>query len=248
MKSIDRFVVTCTFARKTLATRRARVATALTIATAALTPAANAQNPIIENSGGGNGGIYYYVGAAVINANISGYDIVIGKAPGGQFANAGGDTDLGNTDVTKYTLTVKSGAIISYNYQDDGYEGLSVFNRNTLAILGGQVSDARGYNASVIDIAGGNVGGAAAFNTSSLHITGGTVGETTIPLGGVAGYDNSAVDISGGYVNSAEGHGTSVTNVNGGLLYMTYGYDHSDINITGGTVGGDRHNSSWRST
>ena len=197
------------------------------------------------------GSIYYYTDAATINTDISGNDVVLGKTPGGTFADAKGDTNI----LTPYTVTVEAPANITGNSNNynDGYYGFQTYNNTTLNINGGNIGfTAWGFDTSTININGGKVhdatssggtvnikGGTTDVSYSNgskgvVNISGGTVGTATgfFSLRGSGTFNVTGGTISGGQYSYL---GSGILNVFGGTVTSTISGGDGEINLSGGT-------------
>jgi hypothetical protein len=225
---------------------------ALTLGSLVALPA-NAQLAVEDN-------VYYYTSTATINTDIRGKDVVIGRMPGGAFADAGGDTNIADP----YTVTIASGAQVSRNdFFNDGYSGVELFNTTTLNVTGGTIESVRSFNASAVNINGGTVGGLGVYDatitissgvanyvrsygTGTINVTGGAIGNGIVANGPtnisggnidyINGWTDSVVNITNGAIGYLTTLDTSVINISGGVLTEVGGGGSSLINITNGNV------------
>ena len=208
-----------------------------------------------------SGSAYYVTGDYTLNADVSGYDVLVGKDTGG------------NTLAGTVTLSVADPAVVTQSANDTAaggatYSGTNVFGANALMVGGGSVGAASGYDTSAVTINGGSVTFVTANNNATVAIAGGSVnnafgndfGATTISGGtvGTASFNNNSVlTIAGGAVTTAVGNdsatlnimdGTvseadalnaSTLNVSGGTITDLFAFDTAAVNLSGGSVGGD---------
>lgn len=212
----------------------------------ATSPPARAQNPIHD------GQIYYFTGPATINANLIdvdptsnlelGNDIVLGRAPGGDYG-ADGDIDI----LTPYTVTLSGGARTAANALNDGYAGISLYNASRLvvdntfdSINGGYAPDIHLFDNSQIEVNGAtniDVNNPFYYNINSLYAAGGShilVNGNTINALGGEGTGQST--ITGGFVNTGLFTGSSSLVMTGGILNTFAVQDNAQVTISGGTL------------
>lgn len=171
-------------------------------------------------------GIVYYVSANhTLQKNVSGNDVLVGKA-----------TD-GITLPGSITFTVATGAKITAGEyvtarNGVGYSGLNVFGKHRTVINGGSVESVRASDDSTATIKGGSVTkGTYAFGNAILHVSGGSVGAT-----GSAG--SGTVNISGGRVQwDASVFDSGVLNISGGDVHNIFCSNTGTATLRGGNVG-----------
>lgn len=214
------------------------VALSVIAATVVATAPAIAAPPVIE------GNIYYFTTAETISANISGNDIIIGRTPGGTFANAAGDTNI----TTPYTVTVDAGTQVTQNVPNDGYNGLMIFGAANVNIIGGNVVSANTFTGSTLNVSGGT-SVLLANNGGTLDVSGGNT-DTVSARGGITritggtqaeiNASDAAVDIYGGTVtDTTSGISLSIGGVanfygtNLSANYIGFANTADRFNITG---------------
>jgi hypothetical protein len=194
---------------------RPLVLLALTVCSAT----AQAQNPVVQGS------LLYYTDSAAINSDISGNDVVLGKAPGGLFAHSDGDTDILNG----YILTLQPGSIVTNNAVADGYMGVHLFNYATLQVTGGTVASITARNNSSAYITSATNTRAYGYDSSTINVYNGT-------FTSIENFHNSTVNISGGRVVDAAGRDNAIVNIQDGQHGTLTGYNASRFSVAGGTV------------
>ena len=171
-----------------------------------------------------DGNAYYTTAADTLAADISGFDVFVGKTSLANFATVPGNA----------TLTINPGATVTGfgdTYPDtESYYGIAIFDNYGVTVTGGDVDEITAYDTSRLDIADGTFADIGMRDTSTATVTGGTFASFYI-------YDTSAADITGGDFNTIETQGFAIMNISLANVVGATAYDNSVMNLTGGDSG-----------
>lgn len=168
---------------------------------------------------------YYVTGDYTLSADVTGFDVLVGKDP----------TTL-NTLPGPITLTVAEGAVVTTGPGVPGpdftsYRALSVFDGHRVNITGGTASLVEAYGGSRVRVSGGTISDFInTYDASTVDVSGGDIEF-------VYAYDNSTANITGGNVRLAYAEGNGTLNISDVTVAKVFGFEGTpNINVTNSTV------------
>ena len=151
---------------------------------------------------------YFVSGNTLLNADISGTDLYVGKSNVSPYSTLGGTA----------TLTVGAGAVATRtvpNVDLAGY-GINTYGAFHTNVSGGNIANLFGEDASVTTITGGAINLAVLFNSASLSLSGGAV--TFLALGEAGTAEVTTAAISGGVFTNLTLTANSTATITGGIV------------------------------
>lgn len=185
------------------------------------------------SSNAANHNAYFTSANAVLNTDISGHDVFVGKSDTADTtAYPNGTNFLTLTPAPPVVLTITTGAVVTGNQggvtYPDGQQnyGASAFGNNGLVVNGGSTDFTRGRDTSTVSITGGSSIYADAYNRSTTSISGGTLNTAT-------SHDNATVNLNfGSSPRFAYSMDNSTTNINSGQITgSALAYNNSIMNV-----------------